>query len=259
VEAAPPASIAARPFVLRHVLEAESMSMMMGFSVLSRTAVAATAFLAWHDTRAVSRSTAEGLQEPRPSVAGTWQINDDKTEKYDARVDRDIAPGSGKTVDHMPSARASGGGGRTRSAAGSGGSSGTDAADAFGGGAGATLDRRASNAFREATRAPRELRIEQTDTSVTIVGGAKPLTVLTNGKVVTDSTVEGEVSYSIKAQWKKDQLVIERQMGRGTSIRSTYYLDKKDPKTLIVDVRFESKAMSRTVDNRRVYNAMQGS
>ena len=147
-----------------------------------------------------------------------------------------------------------GGGGRAGGSAGSGGGG------SFGGGStGGAMDPQVMRAFRESTQQPRTLRIQQTDTSVTIAGQGRPLTVLTNGALVADSTLEGQITYSVKSSWKKDQLVIERQMSGGTVIRSTYYLDKKDAKTLIVDVRFESKQMTRTVDNRRVYSAAAGS
>lgn len=190
-------------------------------------------------------------QAAHPNLGGTWQLNEEKSEKYDPSRDRALGrdDATGATVKTGMGSRTSGGGRSSGGGGTDGGSSG-----AFGG-TGAGADRQVMAAMGEATRQPSTLTIEQTDSIVTISSGRRPLVVHPDGESLADSTLEGVVVYSVKAEWKKEQLVIEKRLAGGTSVRSTYYLDKKDPKVLIVDVRFESKPMRKTIDNRRVYNS----
>jgi hypothetical protein len=194
-------------------------------------------------------STALLAQDSPPAISGTWRLNENRSEKYDPQRERDLnrADATGATV---------------RTGMGSRGRGGSSSGGAFGSGGqsdGRSMSPLASRVMQEATRQPQTLRIALTDSSVTIQGGPRPVTVLTNGVIVADSTLEGEIAYAVKATWKKEQLIVERQINNGaTMLRSTYYLDRKDPKVLIVDVRFEDKSTRRTIDNRRVYNAESG-
>jgi hypothetical protein len=193
-------------------------------------------------------------QSAHPALGGTWQLNEEKSEKYDPSreraLGRDDATGANVKTGMGPrtSGRAGGGGG-------GGGADGGGAPGGTGGATGLGADRQVMAAMGEATKQPSALTIEQTDSTVTISSGRRQLVVRPDGESLADSTLEGVVVYSVKAEWKKDQLVVEKRLAGGTSVRSTYYVDKKDPKVLIVDVRFESKSLRRTIDNRRVYNS----
>ena len=191
-------------------------------------------------------------QASHPSLGGTWQLNEEKSEKYDPSRDRALGrdDATGATVKTGMGSRTSSGGGRSSGGGGADGGSG----GAFSG-TGTGADRQVLAAMGEATRQPATLTIEQTDSTVTVSSGRRPLVVHPDGESLADSTLDGVVVYSVKAEWKKDQLVIEKHVAGGTSVRSTYYLDKKDPKVLIVDVHFESKPLRKTIDNRRAYNS----
>ncbi len=205
--------------------------------------LAAAGVVAWTPRARVVR-----VQEAHPSIAGTWQLNEDKSEKYDPQRDRDLSRPDATGATTKTGMGSRGGGSR-----GGGSSGGADAGGGFGG-SGGGADREAMRAMREATQQPRSLEIQQTDSTVTVGGRGASLMVYTDGRVIADSTLDGKVVKSVKASWKKDELTIERLVATGTTIKETYHLDKKDPKILLVDVRFESKPMRRTINNRRVYD-----
>ncbi len=209
-------------------------------------AIAAAGAIAWTPRTDVVR-----VQEAHPAIAGKWQLNENKSEKYDPQRDRDLSrpDATGATTKTGMGSR---GGGSRGGGSSSGG--GADAGGGFGGGGGGGADREAMRAMREATQQPRSLEIQQTDSTVTVGGRGASLMVYTDGRVIADSTLDGQVVKSVKASWKKDELTIERLVATGTTIKETYHLDKKDPKILLVDVRFESKPMRRTINNRRVYD-----
>src|SRR4029079_13773911 len=179
---------------------------------------------------------------------GTWQLNEEKSEKYDPNRERllnksgDITGALGRTG--QTNRRGSGG---VRRGATPGGTGGDDSAvpasagDASRGGGGRG-DKMSMRFMRTATQQPKVLKIDQNDSTITIEGGGRPLTLRTNGEEVAETEgAEGEgggmsgEAPTVKATWKKDQLVVEQHSGKDVWVRQTFHVDKKNPKMLVVD------------------------
>ena len=105
-------------------------------------------------------------------------------------------------------------------------------------------------------QASKTLNITQADSMVTMEDEDGPLflSLMTNNKALEEKLANQTV-LKTKAQWRKNELVIERTHDSDGSARMILKIDPKDPKTMVVDFHYEHKRQRRTIDQRRVYQA----
>lgn len=192
-----------------------------------------------------------------PSFVGTWTLNAEKTEPPKERVIEDPeATGAGKTMRTGLGGR----GGSAGGGSGGGGGGGIGAAAGGGGGRGASRAPRSSFRliFGGMVAASRTLKVTQADSIVSIEDEDGPvfLNLRADGKVL-EETMTNQTVLKTKAQWRKNELVVERTHETEGSARMSLRIDAKNPRQLIVDFHYEHKRQRRTIDQRRIYDAPQ--
>jgi hypothetical protein len=190
-----------------------------------------------------------------PVIVGTWILNADKTEPVKDKVIEDAeGTGAGRTM----STGLGGRGSSTRTGSVAGGSSRGGGGGASGGGA------RAGGANRTTVRlifggmmsASTTLKVTQADSIITIEDEDGPIFVhLKADNKALEEKLANQTMLKTKAQWRKNELVIERVHDSDGSARMILKIDPKEPKTLVVDFHYEHKRQRRTIDQRRVYDA----
>jgi hypothetical protein len=181
-------------------------------------------------------------QEQRPAVAGTWNLNAEKTQEPKSTAPRDVeSTGSGINPGMGSRNRGGSASGRRSSVPGGGGGGGSSTA--------------AARMVRDLMRAPATLLITQTDTAIVVDPGTGILvSVRTDGRLVDEPFPDGSTRKT-KATWRTRDLIVERDFGESGAIRETYRLEPENPKVLIVEFHFENKRQRSSVDQRRVYDA----
>jgi len=155
-----------------------------------------------------------------PVLVGTWTLNIDKTE-----------PAKDMVVEDARDRRA------TR---GSSSGSQSNVRLVFGG----------------MTMASKTLKVTQADSIVTIEDEDGPLFVnLRADNKTLEEKLPNQSVVKTKAQWRKNELIVERVHNTDGSARMIIRMDPKNPKVLIVDFHYEHKRQGRTIDQRRVYEA----
>lgn len=193
--------------------------------------------------RAATQEEGQG----QPTIAGSWTFNADESDNVRDRLNAAMR-NRGNTGASM-GGRAGRGSGR----AGGGARGGR-------GGAGGVLDQSAGGVQMgpggmNMLRGPREMRIEFTESTVIIQrDGGDALQLTTDNKPLKLLPEGRSVEY--KAKWDGEKLEIETKVEDGPRVTEKYELEKNDPGTLKVEVRFTqpSPAGNLNVRLNRVYN-----
>lgn len=199
-------------------------------------ALGAAALLCW---------TPGARAQDAPVLVGTWTLNIDKTEPAKDRViEEPEGTGAGRTMR-------TGLGGRGGGGTGGGGTGGGAARSGGGGGRG-----NVRLIFGGMMVASKNLKVTQADSIVTIEDEDGPLFVnLRADNKPLEETLTNQTVLKTKAQWRKNELVVERVHDTDGSARMIMRVDPKNPKVLIVDFHYEHKRQRRTIDQRRIYDA----
>lgn len=182
-----------------------------------------------------------------PSLVGTWTLNIDKTEPAkDKVIEEPEGTGAGRTMR-------TGLGGRGGSGRGGGGSSG----GATGGGGGARGGGGRGNMrliFGGMMMASKSLKVTQADSIVNLEDEDGPVFVnLRADNKTLEEPLTNQTVLKTKVQWRKNELVVERNHESEGSARMIMRIDPKDPRVMIVDFHYEHKRQRRTIDQRRIY------
>jgi hypothetical protein len=162
--------------------------------------------------------------------------------------------GAGRTM----STGLGGRGSSTRTGSVAGGSARGGGGGASGGGA------RAGGANRTTVRlifggmmsASTTLKITQADSIITIEDEDGPIFVnLKANNKALEEKLDNQTVLKTKAQWLKNELVIERVHDTDGSARMILKIDPKEPRILVVDFHYEHTRQRRTIDQRRIYDA----
>jgi hypothetical protein len=191
-------------------------------------------------------STSTAVAQDAPVFVGTWSLNIDKTEPAkDKVIDEPEGTGAGRTMRTGLGGR--GGGGSSSGGGGSGGGS------SRGGGGGRGSVRLIFGGMMVASKT---LKVTQADSIITIEDEDGPVFVnLRADSKLLEETLANQTVLKTKAQWKKNELVVERMHETDGSARMIMRIDPKNPKVLIVDFHYEHKRQRRTIDQRRIYDA----
>jgi hypothetical protein len=186
------------------------------------------------------------LAQDAPVFVGTWTLNIDKTEPAkDKVIEEPEGTGAGRTMRTGLGGR--GGGGS------SGGGTGGSGARSGGGGGGRSNFR---IIFGGMVMASKTLKVTQADSIVTIEDEDGPVILnLRADNKPLEEMMANQTVLKTKAQWKKNELVVERSHETDGSARLILRIDPKNPKVLVVDFHYEHKRQRRTIDQRRVYDA----
>jgi hypothetical protein len=197
-------------------------------------------------------ATPDARAQDAPVFVGTWSLNIDKTEPAKDKVIEDAeGTGAGRTMSTGLGGRGSTG--RTSDVAGGSGSRGGGAGGGGRAGGGRSNVRLI---FGGMMLASKSLKVTQADSIVNIDNEEGPLflNLRADNKTLSE-TLANQTVLKTKAQWRKNELVIERVHDSDGSARMILRIDPKDPKTLIVDFHYEHKRQRRTIDQRRIYEA----
>jgi len=152
-----------------------------------------------------------------PVLLGTWTLNIDKTE-----------PAIDRVVEDARATRGSGSGGPS------------NVRLTFGG----------------MTMASKTLKVTQADSIITIEDDDGPLFVnLRADNKTLEEKLANQSVVKTRAQWRKNELIVERVHETDGSARMIIRMDPRSPKVLIVDFHYENKRQGRTIDQRRIYEA----
>ena len=186
-----------------------------------------------------------------PVFVGTWTLNIDKTEPAKDEVIEDAeATGAGRTM-----ATGLGGRGASRRRGEVAGGSGGGARSGGGGGSGGGRGN-VRLIFGGMMMASKTLKVTQADSIITIEDEDGPLFVnLRADNKNLEETLANQTVLKTKAQWRKNELVVERSHETDGSARMIMKIDPKNPKVLLVDFHYEHKRQRRTIDQRRIYEA----
>jgi hypothetical protein len=187
------------------------------------------------------------LAQDAPVFVGTWTLNIDKTEPArDKVIEEPEGTGAGRTMRTGLGGR--GGGGSSGGTGGSGARSG-------GGGAGGSRSS-IRIIFGGMMVTSKTLRVTQADSIVTIEDEDGPIFLNLHADNKTlEEMLANQTVLKTKAQWKKNELVVERSHETDGSARMILKIDPKNPKVLVVDFHYEHKRQRRTIDQRRIYEA----
>lgn len=183
-----------------------------------------------------------------PVFVGTWSLNIDKTEPArDKVIEEPEGTGAGRTMRTGLGGRGGGG-----SSSGGGGGAASSGGGRSGGGGRSNV----RLIFGGMMMASKTLKVTQADSIVTIEDEDGPvfLNLRADNKTL-DEMLANQTVLKTKAQWKKNELVVERSHETDGSARMILRIDPKNPKTLIVDFHYEHKRQRRTIDQRRIYEA----
>jgi hypothetical protein len=184
-----------------------------------------------------------------PVFVGTWSLNIDKTEPAkDKVIEEPEGTGAGKTMRTGLGGR--GGGGSSSGGGGGGARTGGGGGDGGGGRGNVRL------IFGGMMMASKTLKVTQADSIITIEDEDGPVFVNLHADNKTlEETLANQTVVKTKAQWRKNELVVERMHETDGSARMIMRIDPKNPKVLIVDFHYEHKRQRRTIDQRRIYEA----
>ena len=191
-------------------------------------------------------SAPSAYAQDAPVFVGTWTLNIDKTEPAkDKVIEEPEGTGAGRTMRTGLGGRggggSSGGGGGARSGGGGGGGAGRGNVRLIFGGM---------------MMASKTLKVTQADSIIMIEDEDGPIFVnLRTDNKALEETLANQTVLKTKAQWRKNELVVERTHETDGSARMIMRIDPKNPKTLIVDFHYEHKRQRRTIDQRRIYEA----
>ncbi len=189
-------------------------------------------------------------QDPHPSLAGVWKLNEERSDKPGDRGANRSGGGFGR------------GGGGFGGRGGMGGRGGRGGGGRGGmGGEGNGRGGEESGADRQVVmglvRPVQRFTITQSDSSITItdVEGKTRYLVPDGKKKKEHSLDEGE--FEIKTKWKGDKLVVEQDLDHGPSLKQTFRLDGETHQ-LILEVEVQGERMPRPIEVRRVYDLVPG-
>jgi hypothetical protein len=187
-----------------------------------------------------------------PVLVGTWTLNIDKTgPAKDKVIEEAEGTGAGRTMATGMGSR--GASSRTGDVAGGSGSRGGGGGGARSGGAGRGNVRLI---FGGMMMASKTLKVTQADSIITIEDEDGPIFVnLRANSKTLEETLANQTVLKTKAQWKKNELVVERSHDSDGSARMIMRIDPNNPKMLVVDFHYEHKRQRRTIDQRRIYEA----
>jgi hypothetical protein len=213
----------------------------------SLAVIATAAILCW---------TPGAHAQDAPVFVGTWTLNADKTEPVkDKVIENPESTGAGSTMATGLGGR--GASRRTGEVAGGGGSGGGGGGARSGGGGGSGGGR--SNMrliFGGMMNPSKSLKVTQADSIITIEDEDGPIILnLRADNKALEETLVNQTVLKTKAQWKKNELVVERVHDTDGSARMILKIDPKNPKTLVVDFHYEHKRQRRTIDQRRIYES----
>jgi hypothetical protein len=194
------------------------------------------------------------IAQDAPIFVGTWALNIDKTEPAKDKVIEDAeGTGAGHTMATGLGGR--GASRRTGDVAGGSGSGGGGARSGSGGGSGGSRAN-VRLIFGGMMVASKTLKVTQADSILTIEDEDGPifLNLRANNKTL-EETLTNQTVVKTKAQWKNNELVVERSHDADGSARMIMRIDPKNPKVLVVDFHYEHKRQRRTIDQRRIYEA----
>ena len=213
-----------------------------------------TPLLAIVAAAALLTPTHGAVAQDAPVFVGTWTLNVDKTEPAKDKVIEDPeGTGAGKTTSTGLGGRGSSS--RRPEVAGGGGGARGGGGGARGGGGGRGNMRLIFGGMMNPSKT---LKVSQADSIVTIEDEDGPVFINLHADNKTlDETLANQTVLKTKAQWKKNELVVERSHETDGSARMILKIDPKNPKTLIVDFHYEHKRQRRTIDQRRIYEAGQ--
>ncbi len=196
-------------------------------------------------TAVICSGASKAVAQDAPVFVGTWTLNIDKTEPArDKVIEEPEGTGAGKTMRTGLGGRGGGG----SSGGGGGGSSGSGAAGNARGNVRLT--------FGGMIMASKTLKVTQADSIVTIEDEDGPIFLnLRIDNKTLEETLANQTVLKTKAQWRKNELVVERAHETDGSARMVMRIDPKNPKLLVVDFHYEHKRQRRTIDQRRIYEA----
>jgi len=204
-------------------------------------------------TGAMLCATPRVQAQDAPVFVGTWTLNIDKTEPAKDKVIEDVeGTGAGRTM----STGLGGRGSSRRTGSVAGGSGGGASSGGGGGGGGGAQRGTVRLIFGGMMMASKTLKVTQADSIITIEDEDGPLFLnLRADNKNLEETLANQTVLKTKAQWKKNELVVERVHDSDGSARMSLKIDPKNPKTLVVDFHYEHKRQRRTIDQRRIYEA----
>ena len=181
---------------------------------------------------------------PRPNLAGTWDLNPEKSQSQHSGYSGGYPGGMGRGPGGQ------GPGGRGFPGRGRGGDE--PPSEEF-----PDLSRNSGDrGMRELLRAKQQLEIAQTDTSVTVKDDAGWVRDLVpDGRKVREELSQGGPA-DVQSEWKGEKLVTLRKLDQGAEVKETFALDRKTGE-LVVEVEVKSKQMPRTMTIKRVYDKTQ--
>lgn len=190
-------------------------------------------------------SASQALAQDAPVFVGTWALNIDKTEPArDKVIEEPEGTGAGRTMR-------TGLGGR-----GGGGSSGGGTGGGTRSGGAGSVRGNVRLIFGGMMIASKTLKVTQADSIITIEDEDGPVFVnLRADNKMLEETLANQTVLKTKAQWRKNELIVERMHETDGSARMIMRIDPKNPKVLIVDFHYEHKRQRRTIDQRRIYEA----
>ena len=188
-------------------------------------------------TLATAAVTPPGQRPSRPQLAGSWELNPEKsrTEQREG-ISRGYPGGMGRGP----------GGPGGRGFPGRGG--GEPPSEEF-----PDLSRNGGDrGMRELLRPKPHLEIAQTDSSVSITDDAGwERDLLPDGRKVREELSQGGPA-EVQSEWKGEKLVSLRKLDQGAEVKETFALDKKTGE-LVVELEVKSKRMPRPMAMKRVY------
>lgn len=208
------------------------------------------AFVAVLAAAAILSGARDALAQDAPIFVGTWTLNAEKTEPVKDRVigdpegtGTDVSTGLGRRGASRRPPEVAGGSGRRSGGGGGGG--------ARGGGRGTFR-----LIFGGMMSPSNTLKILQADSILTIDDEEGPVFVnLRTDNKVLEEKMTNQTVLKTKVQWRKNELVVERNHDSEGSARMIMRIDPRNPKTMIVDFHYEHKRQRRTIDQRRIYEA----
>ena len=185
-------------------------------------------------------ATSPSPSPPRPQLAGTWQINAEKSQSQQNRFGGGYPGGMGRG----PGGRGGGFPGRGRGGGGGGEPPTEEYPD---------LSRNGGDrGMRELLRAKQRLEIVQTDTSITVKDDAGWVQdLLPDGRKVREELSQGGPA-EVQSEWKGEKLVSQRKLDEGAEVKETFELNKKTGE-LVVELEVKSKRLPRALEMKRVY------
>ena len=177
-----------------------------------------------------------------PNLAGTWTFNEEESDDPREQMGQGRGGARGRAGGREPG---SGGAGR-------GGRGGAGPGRRPGGGDPQQMREMMQSVMRAAER----MVLVQDDSSVTLTYSGGPSTVLiTNGKKWKHELANlGEVEF--KAEWKNEELRVERRFERGAKVRERYRRSEETDQLFVI-TQFEPGFGNRSLEFRRVYDREQ--